>query len=180
VNGTVAGLSYMSTISRGSGMEYKSKHDPWAYAGRVGTATDRESYLGLPGVGVSWFYGEVLTRTERISERWRIGLDGITYRGPVGLMGQLSVGETDDMDTVNGLVEVNLVNPSETTVGYLQFQGYNQEFASGWEDAWSAIAGLRYTPDTHWAMSLQVEQELTTFGNKVEQTVLDAQLRYRF
>jgi hypothetical protein len=180
VNGTIAGVSYASTVSRGSGMEYKSRGDPWAFAGRVGSATDGESYLGAPGVGVSWFYGDILTRTGQISERWRLGLDGITYLGPLGFMGQLSAGKTDSMDTVNGLMEVNAISSGQAGVAYLQLQSFNQDFPTGWQDAQSAIIGARYTPDQHWALSFQIEWELTTFGDKVEQTIIDAQLRYRF
>lgn len=180
INGTVSGLSYASFLSRGSGMEYRSSGDPWAFSGRIGNATDGESFLGGEGLGVSWFYGEVLTRTKAISERWRLGLDGITYFGPLGLMGQLSLGETDDRDTVNGLVEMNAINRSETLIGYLQLQSFNEDFPGGWEDARSAIVGARFTPDQHWAISFQVEWEMSTFGNRTEQTILDAQLRYRF
>ena len=179
-NGTVGGLHYATTLSRGSGMEYRSTVDPYAIAGRIGTATDSESYLGAPGAGVSWFYGDVLTRTRTISERWRLALDGVTYYGPFGFMAQISAGETDSMDTVNGLTEINVINRSDVVVSYLQLRSFNQEFASGWQDAWSAVVGTRITPDTHWAVSFQVERELTTFGSKVEQTILDVQLRYRF
>jgi hypothetical protein len=95
-------------------------------------------------------------------------------------MGQISAGETDSMDTVNGMTEINVINRSEVVVSYLQLRSFNQEFASGWQDAWSAVVGTRITPDTHWAISFQVERELTTFYSKVEQTILDVQLRYRF
>jgi hypothetical protein len=179
LNGTIGSLHYATTYGRGSGMKYKDTNDPFSIAGRIGTATDSEAFLGDPGFGLSWFLGEVLTRTGSISERWRVGADGIFHRGPVGLMGQLSLGETDSRDTINGLAEVNLVSNNARTAGYLQMRSFNEKFSSGWRDAWSVIAGVRYTPDTHWALSFQVERELTTFGNKPEQTILDFQLRYR-
>lgn len=178
-NGTIGSLHYATTYGRGSGMKYKNTNDPFSIAGRIGTATDSEAFLGDPGIGLSWFLGDVLTRSGGISERWRVGLDGIFYRGPVGLMGQLSLGETDSRDTVNGLAEINLISRSATTVGYFQMRSFNEKFTSGWKDAWSAIAGVRYTPNFHWAVSFQIERELTTFGNKPEQTILDVQLRYR-
>ena len=179
LNGTIGGLQYATTYGRGSGMKYKDTNDPFSIAGRIGTATDSEAFLGDPGVGLSWFLGDVLTRTGAISERWRMGLDGIFYRGPVGLMGQISVGETDSRDTINGLAEVNLISRSAATVGYLQLRTFNERFTSGWKDAWSVVAGARFTPDSHWAVSVQVEKELTTFGANPEQTIFDFQLRYR-
>jgi hypothetical protein len=179
LNGTIGGLHYATTYGRGSGMKYKSTHDPYSFAGRIGTATDNEAFLGAPGAGVSYFYGNVLTRTGAISERWRLGLDGIFYRGPVGLMGQISVGKTDSRDSITGLAEVNLINQSERTTGYFQLRSFNQKFSTGWQDAWSLVAGTRITPNASWAISLQVERELTVFGSKPEQTILDLQFRYR-
>jgi hypothetical protein len=179
-NGTAGGLHYSTTLGRGSGMEYKKTKEPYSIAGRVGTATDNEAYLGLPGAGISGFYGNVLTRTGSISERWRLALDGIYYRGPIGLMGQVSIGETDEMDTVNGLVEMNAINRGESLVSYLQVKSYNQDFATGWQDAWSVIAGARFTPDSKWALSAQVERELSAYGPRQEQTIIDLQIRYRF
>lgn len=179
LNGTIGGLHYATTYGRGSGMKYKNDHDPFSFAGRIGTATDSEAFLGDPGAGISLFYGDVLTRTGAISERWRVGLDGIVYRGPVGLMGQLSVGKTDSRDTINGLAEVNLISRNAATVGYLQLRTFNEKFGTGWKDAWSVVAGARITPNTHWAVSFQIERELTTFGTNPEQTIIDFQLRYR-
>ena len=178
-NGTVGSLHYATTYGRGSGMKYKDTNDPFSFAGRIGTATDSEAFLGDPGVGLSWFFGDVLTRTGNISERWRVGLDGILQRGPVGLMGQLSIGKTDSRDTINGLAEINLLSRKATTSAYFQMRSFNEKFMSGWRDAWSAVAGVRYTPDTHWAVSFQIERELTNFGSNPEQTILDFQLRYR-
>ena len=128
----------------------------------------------------SRFHVEFLAFNRLAFERWRLGLDGITYLGPLGFMGQLSAGKTDSMDTVNGLMEVNAISSGQAGVAYLQLQSFNQDFPTGWQDAQSAIIGARYTPDQHWALSFQIEWELTTFGDKVEQTIIDAQLRYRF
>ena len=108
-----------------------------------------------------------------------MGVDGIFYSGPVGLMGQVSVGETDSRETVNGLGEINLLSRSAKVAGYLQLRSFNEKFGLGWEDAWSVVAGARFTPNTHWAVSFQVERELTTFGKKPEQSIFDFQLRYR-
>ncbi len=180
VNGTVSGITYATLLSRGSGMEYKNRKDPWALSGRIGTATDGEAFLGVEGFGFSWFYGDILTRTGNISERWRLAVDGVKYYGGIGFMAQLSVGETDDRETINALTELNSISRNASTVGYIQLQAFNQRSSAGWEDALSAIIGIRYTPDQNWTASLQLEKEISTFGHKAQQTILDAQLRYRF
>jgi hypothetical protein len=178
-NGTIGGYHYATTVGRGSGVKYKDSNNPYSITARIGKATDTQSYLGAPGFGVSGFYGDVLTRVGSISNRWRLGLDGIFYRGGFGFMGQLSVGKTDSMDTINGLAEVNAVTRSANSVGYFQLRSFNQDFSTGWQDAWSAVAGMRFTPDTHWALSFQLEHELSVFGARTEQTIIDLQLRYR-
>jgi hypothetical protein len=178
-HGVVGGLHYSTMIGRGSGMKYKRSNDPYLIAGRIGTPTDNESYLGATGMGFSWFYGEVLTRTGAISERWRVAMDGIAYAGRFGFMGQLSLGETDSMHTVNGLAEINLINRSDSAATYLQLRSFNQDFAMGWQDAWSVVAGARMTPNQRWSLSFQLEREISTFGSKPEQTILDLQVRYR-
>ena len=178
VNGTVGSLNYVSTLGIGSGMEYE-RDDSFSFAGRIGTATDNQSFLGSPGIGLSWFYGDVQTRAKTISNRWRLGLDSIVFRGPFTLMGQISLGKTDSMDIANGMMEISLTNPDQTLIGYLQLRSFNQNSPTGWQRAFSTVIGTRFTPNSNWSLSFQFERENTTFDHKAKQTVFDLQLRYR-
>ena len=175
VNGVVpeAGVEYEATISRGTGIEYFDRGDPFIVAGRVGTSGDRDINFGL-----SALHGEIAGRVDTI-RRTRIGIDGRWYTGPIGLLGEISIGRNDDDDVINALVELNSQNMVETLTGYMQARIFTQRFDMGWNDAMSLAWGLRFTPDTHWALSAQYEQNLTVFQGSRD-GVLSLQLRYRF
>ena len=175
VNGVVpeAGVEYEVTISRGTGIEYFDRGDPFIVAGRVGTSGEKDINFGL-----SALHGEIAGRVDTI-RRTRIGIDGQWYTGPIGLLGEVSLGRNDDDDVVNALVELNSQNTVETVTGYMQARIFTQRFDTGWNDAISLAWGLRFTPDAHWALSTQYEQNLTVFQGSRD-GVLSLQLRYRF
>ena len=175
VNGVIpeAGVEYEATLSRGTGIEYFDRGDPFIVAGRVGTSGESDISFGL-----SALHGEIAGRAGTV-RRTRIGIDSQWYPGPIGLLGELSVGRNDDDDVVNALVEVNSQNAVETLTGYMQARIFTQRFDPGWDDAVSLVWGVRFTPDTHWALSAQYEQNITVFQGSRD-GVLSLQLRYRF
>ena len=175
VNGVLpeAGATYEVTISRGSGIEYFNRWDPFIVAGRVGTSGRDDLEFG-----VSALHGEIAGRSGTI-RRTRVGVDGQWYPGPIGLLAEVSVGRNDDDDVANALIELNSQNAHETVTGYMQARVFTQRFDSGWDDAASLVWGVRFTPDRHWALSAQFEQNLTVFRGSRD-GVLSVQLRYRF
>lgn len=180
VNGTFPKFQYEIGLSRGSGIDYHSKGDPYALAGRIGSPIDTENFWGTSSYGISFYQADLRHPSGLTQDRWRIGLDGQHYMGPVGILGEASIGETDSQDTVNGLLEANLSNRRETVLAYTQFRWIHQRGLGGWDDSGSTAIGVRYAPDNHWAISTQFTQELWHLAELATDQVFLMQLRYRF
>lgn len=183
INGTLSKWSYAATLTRGSGFEWenesKTGEKPWAFAGRVGLATDGQRFLPNEGFGLSWFAGEALNPAQLRVKRWRVAADWIRYLGPFGLMTQLSVGKTADRDVYNFFGEVNRSTPGELLTAYLQYKSFNEDFAWGWESAQSVHIGARYSVTQSVTLSAQISREFEVFSGGRPQTVFDLQFRYR-
>ena len=180
INGTFPKFQYEIGVSRGSGMEFNSNGNPYAVAGRIGTPIDTENFWGTPSVGLSFYQADVRLGTGTMQDRWRVGLDGQHYFGPIGLLGEVSVGETDSEDTVHLLAEINATNRRETILVYHQLRWIHQRVTTGWDDMGSSALGIRYAPDTHWALSAQFTQELWQLARRPTDQIFSLQLRYRF
>lgn len=183
VKGTIDEWAYAATITRGSGFEWenesKTGETPWAFAGRIGSATDAQRFLPNAGVGFSVFAAEALNPAGQLVERWRTAVDWVDYFGPVGVMSQISIGETEGRQVANGFLELNRSDSSEQFTAYLQYKTFNEEFRSGWEKADSVHLGARYALSDRISISMQVTRELDVFGGMGEQNVLDVQFRFR-
>jgi hypothetical protein len=183
VRGTLSQWSYAATLTRGSGFEWenesRSGEEPWAFAGRIGTATDAQRFLPSKGFGFSWFTAEALNPAQVRVKRWRLAADWIHYLGPWGLMTQLSVGKTEGRDVYNFFGEVNRSTRDESLTGYLQYKSFNEEFVSGWQAARSVHLGGRYALTDKVTLSAQIAREFEVFANGRPQTIFDLQFRYR-
>lgn len=178
VNGTLDALEYEVGLSRGTGNEYSSRFDPWLLAGRFGTSRD-ENFI----FGVSFAHGDIQRPAlpGGTLNRTRIGAD-VTWRDEAfTLMGELSIGEDEDEDVVNAIVEVDWQDPSEAWLVYLQGKYFSQDFATrGWDDALQSALGVRWTPDGKWYFSAQWTQDITTFDPTPRDGALVLQVRVRF
>lgn len=179
INGVLEHFRYEVSLSRGSGFEIRDDGDPFIVAGRIGTPTDTEGFVGVPDYGISFFHGKVFGPPDP-PKRTRIGLDGQWYFGPIGIMAEVSVGRDDDTEVVNALAEVNWQNPEESLVFYVQNRLLNRNTAAGWDEAISLVEGVRFTPNNNWAFSAQFEQQLSTMGPAEKEAMGSLQLRYRF
>ena len=180
INGTFPLFQYEIGVSRGSGVEYHSTGDPYAIAGRIGTPVDSENFWGTSSAGVSFYQADIASPTGGNQERWRVGVDGQHYLGPIGVLGEFSAGKTDSETTINTLTELNITNRRETILAYNQFRWVHQRLATGWDDSGSLAIGIRYAPDTHWALSAQFTQELWQLAKVSTDQIFSLQLRYRF
>jgi hypothetical protein len=178
INGTLPAFKYEMTLSNGTGNELNLGADSYVVAGRIGSPDNQQTFSGTPGWGLSGFYGDVLGKNG-ITNRWRVGVDGSIFAGPLTLLGEVSVGQDENDNVVNGLVEVNWVNPSESIVLYTQLRSLNLDQAGGWDDAWSSTLGLRHAVNDRWAISAQAEHDWTRFGGAEEQTFFSFQARIR-
>ena len=183
VNGTIDGLAYDFTVTRGSGFEWEDRavdgRKPLVFSGRLGTATDNQSFLPSSGKGFSVFKGDVLSPNDTISERWRVAYDQIDYIDSIGYMFQFSLGETDGRDVTNAFFELNTNSVDERFVAYTQLKSFNERFESGWQRSQTLALGFRYHLSGNFILSAQVSREPNQFFNTPQQTLFDLQLRMR-
>lgn len=177
-NGELDDFLYEISLTRGSGVHYISEGAPFAIAGRIGTGKNLDLFTPTPGWGLSFLYGDILG-PKGTTERFRIGIDGRAYYGPFGIMGELSAGEDEGQSVAAGLAELNWQNPEETLVAYLQTRSLFFD-DKNWEKEIGLATGVRLVPDSHWALSGQVERELVTRGDQSPLTLFTLQVRYRF
>lgn len=177
LNGELPSYEYEVALTRGSGNEYSSRGDPFIFAGRIGTPRAKSLSFGL-----SAMHGKTQSaaETDNTIERTRFGVDVIWETGPFTVLSEFSFGDNQGTDLYNTIFEIDWHNDDETWLIYNQFQIFGTDFATGWDDNIINIFGIRWAPDSHWALSAQWSQDLSTFGAAPEKAVLSAQLRYRF
>ena len=179
INGTLSSISYAMTLTRGTGVDYHRNGKPWALAGRVGSKLNSEDYIGEPGFGLSWFAGKVRTPQNTMVERRRVGLDGQWYRGFLGIMTEISIGEDDHRDVINSFFEINRINRNARFTAYMQARWLRKRLDGGWQDASSWTAGFRFTPSERWALSFQFEHESEIPADRPTDNVINLQFRFR-
>ena len=98
------------------------------------------------------------------------------------MLAELSAGQNygPDLEVINGLWELDLHSQDDTLLLYAQARTFFQTAASNWDDAVNIAFGARYAPDSHWAISAQWDNDLSTFGGAPRGTTFSLQLRYRF
>ena len=178
INGELDRFLYEISLTRGSGVHFISEGSPFAVAGRIGTGRNLDLFTPTPGWGLSFLCGDILG-PRGTTERFRIGIDGRTYLGPFGIMGEFSAGQDEGQSVFTGLAELNWQNPKESTVAYLQARSLVFE-----DDDWSrevgTAIGVRLVPDSHWTLSGQIERDLVTRGDQRPVNLFILQARYRF
>ena len=173
LNKQLTHIEYEVSVTSGGNQKLESQNGSFVYAGRVGTPQDANTVYGLS------FYRSQLGVGEL--QRKRIGLDMRRYYGRHGLFAELSLGENNDQDVRNGLLEWNITNNRESFLYYTQLSYLSADTSAGSnEEALQGIAGFIYTPDNHWAASMQYNRDITVFSGSKRQTLFSAQLRYRY
>ncbi len=191
LNGVLPSFEYEVGVTRGVADEADGERT-YLLAGRVGTPSD-----GGVVAGLSFMHGRLSNEravglwkaslrdaaegagTKHILRRTRVGLDLQWHLEPASVLAELSWGEDFDRQVLNALLELDRELGMSTTL-YLQGRHFAREWGSSWDQASTVALGARYTPDGHWAVSAQLETDLSTFGAKRRDVRLAAQLRYRF
>ena len=179
INGDLSKVSYALTVTRGSGLDYYHNGNPWAVTARVGSRQRSQDFFGIPGMDLAAFTGNIRLPSGRFVDRTRIGFDGQWYRGPWGLMTEVSVGEDDGRDILNSFLELNALSRNGKTAAYAQGRWFRRKTSGDWQSAGAATFGLRLTPDSHWSVSFQYTHEIDIFANREDERVLDLQIRFR-
>ena len=178
LNGTVNGLDYEVSLTRGSGIEWRNRDDPWLVTGRVGRALTQNFSIGLSGL-----VGETLPLTggNGTLRRDRVGLDATYLLGPFTVLAQAAVGEDEDQSIVNTFAELNWQDRHGRFLVYAQALDYYAERAGGGgQHSASAVFGVRWNLDSHWTLSAEIERDTDRFDAEVPTRLLRTQLRYRF
>ncbi|TQV76005.1 hypothetical protein FKG94_15455 [Exilibacterium tricleocarpae] len=171
VNGETSNLEYEVAATRGGGQTWHRDNGDFVYAGRVGTDRSKNLVWGLSA------YTSELGETTRN----RFGIDAQWYVGLWALFSEVSAGDTNEQDVLNGLLEINRRSPSEQWLAYIQTRYFSVDVDNqGRDRAVQSAVGVRFTPDNHWALSAQYQADLSTFQGAREDRVLSLQLRYRF
>lgn len=171
INGETAHLEYEVGVTRGGGQTWHRDEGDFVYAGRVGTHNS-----GNIAVGFSLYTSELGS-----TQRDRVALDMQWHMGLVSLLGELSLGNTNNEDIRNTLIELNHRSVSDTWLTFLQVRSYAVDRnVSGWDRALQSQAGIRFNPDNHWSFSTQYQTDFATFSGVKRDRLLSVQLRYRF
>lgn len=172
VNGVLETLEYELALSRGSGMDYETRDDPYLFAGRLGTSSNNNLVLGLSG-----FFGEILN-ANGTSNIKRIGLDVEYYIYQWQLLSEISGGLTDDKETINIFTEASWRTPLESLHLYSQLR---QKFQNDihYSDSTTVNLGAKYSINTDVSLSSEIVHQLDTMSGASETTSFIVQFRIR-
>ncbi len=177
INGELDAFDYELALTRGTGNEWSDRGDPFLVAARLGTP--READLSL---GASVLYGEV-QRTAlpgNTLRRSRVGVDVIWQVPWLTLMGEVSAGEDDGAEVINGLFELDWTNRDESLLVFDQLRVRNAKRAGAWDEEVVNALGVRWAPDARWALSAQWMRGLDSFSGARRVNELALQVRFRF
>jgi hypothetical protein len=177
LNGELQAFDYEFSLTRGTGNEWSSRGDPWLAAGRIGIPIDETLRFG-----VAFFHGEVQKTAlpDNNLERTRFGVDCIYDLPLFTVRAEVSAGDDEGLDKVNGIFELDWLSPGEQLQIYNQVQFFTTDLATGMDDAVKNQIGVRYAPNAHTAISAAWTQDLSVMNNGKRAGVFLMQFRYRF
>ena len=173
VNGQFSNWQYEVAVTRGTGQEYHSSGDPYAFSARVGTPFDRSV-----SVGVASFRGRIEGPTGLV-ERERIGVDARWARGPVGLMAEASTGKDFDDDVRSWLAEFNWTSGTESLLTYLQLRRHEVARAVDGRSADIVGFGVRWLLSNQITLAAQLNHEIRRFDPGLDANELRLHFRFR-
>lgn len=175
INGVLPEWNYEIALTRGSGVDYKSRDGPFLVAARVGTTFDRPLILGL-----SALYGKIL-EGHRSVPRSRVGVDLRWRGGPIDVLGEFSYGKNErETKEIEAFVELMWVTPAETIMVYAQGRAFVNDADENWKGTYYFTVGSRLHVFGHVWLSADYWQGLTAQSRKKRPDRFRAQLRYRF
>ncbi len=173
VNGVLERLDYEIALTRGSGNDYRTRHDPYLFSGRVGTPATNNLILGF-----SWLYGDVLGRSD-LTRRSRLGLDLALYHRGWELLFEVSGGENNHLATGNFLSELSWRTPMERTHLYTQLRQTYADADTGWRDGTRITLGAKYEFTPHISLSSELAHDVDALEPASRATGLTVQFRVR-
>ncbi len=172
VNGFFPEFEYEFAAMRGAGNDLSTDANG-IVVGRIGSRRDRRL-----SVGVSFMDGEMERGCCNFIERRRAGIDA-TLLLPRGFQigAEYAAGEDDGEGIEHAFADVRWLSPSESLLTYVQWRRASTDTISGYTSSFAA--GLRYEPDGHWNVDLQLQHSLNRASNVTSTETVSVQLRYR-
>ena len=133
-------------MNRGTGIEYHSNGNPYIFSGRVGTAQDRNFVVGASFANIR------NNTTYGVGERDRYGIDIMYYYELFGALAEISWGDNNGTDIRHTILELNWRNPSKKLSVWAQGIHQVKDYAANQTECLGHY-GVRYAPDSHWALS---------------------------
>ena len=162
---------YEFSLTRGSGLKYRDRENPYAFSGRIGTLND--NYWAA---GMSVFYGDVL-RGKSVQNRQLFAIDFQYFWNSWGLLSEFNIGDIDEKDSFGSLLEVNWRNMDESLKIYAQYH-YRDTRESA--EISSVVFGTLYRISSNLLISAQMNNELSQLRDNFRENIFELQIRYLF
>ena len=162
---------YEFSLTRGSGLKYRDRQNPYAFSGRVATLND--NYWAA---GISFFYGDVL-REKSLQNRQLVAVDFQYFWNSWGLLTEFHAGDVDEKDTFGSLIEVNWRNMDETLELYGQYHYRDTRESAEFS---SIVFGAIYRLKPNIIISTQMTYELSQLRDNFRENIFELQFRYLF
>ena len=182
-NGENKNVEYEVGLTRGSGNFYRRRDDPFVVSGRIGTSRNEPIVLGLSALHGETLNFDSLGGTTR---RSRVGADLTVASEKFVYLSEISAGVENDDPVFTGLFEIDAYNNDETLLFYNQFVVRGIEQSNDWDFEVRDSIGIRWQPNSHWALSTQLTHFFDVLGTASvfsparRGTSLQVQARYRF
>jgi len=167
---------------QGSGNDWDMDKETHVYSGRVGGSSNSfnlglsvfSADLWLPILPESTLTSVVLSRSRyAVDFRWQ------TYW--IDILAEVSVGDDNDENIHNELVEFDWLSNEEELLLYLQLSQFSADDIITKRSRGSRIAiGARFEPNQNWQWDIQYLTGTSHIPQQTDLKVLTIQLRYRF
>ena len=162
---------YVFSLTRGSGLKYRDRENPYALTGRVASLYD--DYWSW---GFSFFHGEIL-KGKSLQERSLIAVDLEYYFGRFGILAELQTGEVDKQQTYGGLIELNWTNNDDSLELYAQYVQRTLHESPHFSNI--NIGGV-YRYSENIIFSSQISFDLNDTQDGMKNSIFEFQIRYLF
>ena len=161
-------FEYEVALTTGGSQSIRRDDGSFTLSGRLGSNRDENTVIGA-SIYRSRLQGAI---------RERVGLDVQHYVGRTTIAAEISVGNTDGDSVLNSFVEVGRSGRRDNWQAYIISNYFSTDTALGKRERITAGLGFKYTPDSKFSLSTQLNHTLTSPapGNP---TNLSLQVRYR-
>jgi hypothetical protein len=173
VNGILPYLEYEIALTRGSGNELTSSHNPHIFSGRIGSPSQKNITAGF-----SWFYGDVLTGSGT-TEHKKLGVDASYFYYQWQFMFESSIGQKAGNDTQNSFAEIAWIGAKEQFKSYMQLGYQNIKQMNKKDSASYWVVGMQWQNAYGFDISAQFKHKLNAAPTLNIEPDLSIQMRYR-